>query len=150
VLPLDAEVWYLAGLQELASGQPERAWQSWQRALEISQLFFQPILDRSRTVLDSQEILDKVLPEQASLVFAAANYLFPQADAPPRQPFLRKVVQLLNRSATPLTAAELHTKAQAQAGLDDVAGAVESYRAALQQQPRQTNWRLAMAHLLYR
>src|SRR5262249_39643702 len=61
VAPSDAEVWYIAGIQELLDEQPERAWKSWRRSLEISDQYLPQILDPSARLLTPTDLLGQVL-----------------------------------------------------------------------------------------
>jgi O-antigen ligase len=48
LVPWDAELWYLRGVQEMTDGETERADKSWKRSLSISDVYQRPI--RARTV----------------------------------------------------------------------------------------------------
>src|SRR5260370_21982109 len=92
VYPRSPEVWYVAGQLELNDGRKEEAWSTWRRSLEWSPEYLAPILDRAGNSLDAQGLVDKVLPDRADVLWAAAIYLYPDpvSGADGRRPFLQK------------------------------------------------------------
>jgi O-antigen ligase/tetratricopeptide (TPR) repeat protein len=149
-LPHNAELWYLVGSLELMDHQEEQAWSSWRRSLEVSQQFLHPIVERAGGTLNTRELIDKVLPERAETVVAAADQLYPDADAGRRRPFLERARALLDGRRGPLGPADLHLRAGIEAALGDPAAALTSYQDALRLDPHQTAWRCEYARLLLR
>jgi tetratricopeptide (TPR) repeat protein len=79
----------------------------------------------------------------------AAVILFPNPGSAERRPFLEQALAILDQQTAPLTADDLHGKAQVLDSLGHPAGAVAAYEAALQLDPQQAGWRFALARLLY-
>jgi tetratricopeptide (TPR) repeat protein len=80
LVPIDPELWYYSGLQELLDGKTDEAWASWHRCLELSGRRLPEIVRASAALLTPQEIMDRVLPEKPELVFAAALALYPEPE----------------------------------------------------------------------
>lgn len=148
--PCDPLLLYYCGLQELRNGQKEEAWQSWRDCLEISDRYLSAILTHSSKLLPVEEVIEKILPEQPLLLWAAAKSLFPQADADPeRAPFLQKTLELLTAKTTALSNEELLTKARVQKALQQSQESVASYRELLLRDPFRPEWRWELAQYLY-
>jgi tetratricopeptide (TPR) repeat protein/O-antigen ligase len=146
--PADPELWYLAGRQELADGQPERAWQSWRRSLTFSDRYLADILRLSARHLDTQSLIAQVLPDRADILWTASQH--PSAGSPQeRLPFLEKAAHLLQQ-ADSLGAHDQYLQARVYRELNRPAEAIESYRKALQHEPQQSQWRYELAELLFR
>ena len=147
--PADAQLWYLCGLQELADGQNETAWESWRQSLSLSDVGLSRILDRSLAVLTTDEILAKVLPDRPSVLVAAAMYFFPDPESvEERKPFLEKALTQLSVSSSKLNSAQLQTKATVCRLLGRQDEALISYRESLSADPEQIATRLQLATLL--
>jgi tetratricopeptide (TPR) repeat protein len=149
LLPGDAELWYLAGSEELLDGRPELAWQSWRRALEVSDRYLAVVLDRAGRVLAPRDVLAKVLPDRPEVLLAAADRLYPDGPrAAGRRPFLAKALRLLADRSEPLSARDLRLKGMVHRALGQRKEAVAAYRAALARERRQSAWRYELAALL--
>ncbi len=149
VLPYDARVWYLSGVQEAADGRREPAWQCWRRSLECSDRFLGPILEEGIRTSSSEEVAERLLPDQPALLLQAGALLEARPDPPasPR-PFLEKGVRLLGAWAT-LSTEELRAKAHACRSLGQVAEARQAYEDLLARAPDQPAWRYEFAQMLY-
>ncbi|HVA49270.1 MAG TPA: O-antigen ligase family protein [Pirellulales bacterium] len=148
--PMNPELWYLCGLQELADGRTRKACESWRRSLELSDAFLTPILDESTARLDAAALLSLVLPDRPRLLLVAAEYLYPdQADAAEREPFLKKAITIFDRQSEPLTADDWRTKALVCGALGRPDEAIAAYRAALANDPLNVEWRYEFAALLH-
>jgi O-antigen ligase len=147
--PGDPESWYLCGLQELEAREPERAWASWRRSLELSETYLIQIAVRSARILGPQKMLAMVLPDRPDVLLAAASRLYPEAGARGRRPFLDKALRLLEAKPEPLALKDLYLKAQLQKALGQKARAVADYRALLAREPEQVAWRFELARFLY-
>lgn len=148
--PMNPELWYLCGLQELSTGQTRTACESWRRSLQLSDAFLAQILDESSARLDAAALLSRVLPERPRVLLLAAEYLYPDAaDAAEREPFLRKAIALLDEQSEPLTADDWRTRALVHASLQQPDEAIVAYRAALAEEPLRLEWRYELATLLY-
>jgi O-antigen ligase/tetratricopeptide (TPR) repeat protein len=150
VAPCDPTLWYYCGLQLMQNGQPEQAWESWRRCLDLSEQFLPPILDRSARVLKAEELVHKVLPDRPAVLLAAASRLYPQAEAvAERTPFLQRALELLDAEAPSLSTRDLHTRAIVQKALGQATEASAAYRALLAREPLNPGWRVELAQLLY-
>jgi O-antigen ligase/tetratricopeptide (TPR) repeat protein len=146
----DPEAWYLCGLQELEIREPERAWSSWRRCLELSDHYLAPILESSTGELAVPEIAEKVLPDRPELLLAASVRLFPEAGkAAERRPFLNKALRVLANRSGDLTTEEWHIKAVAHSTLGQFDEAVAAYRHLLAREPGQAVWRCELAQVLH-
>ena len=144
--PAKADLWYRCGLYELEDKQPDRAWESWRRSLDLSDVCLRPILDRSRSALDSSGILDRVLPDRPDLLKAAAAYLYP-TDADRRRPIQARALAVLAAQTGPISAQDLHLRATIERDLGRPAEAIASYREALVRDSQQIDWRGELAEL---
>jgi O-antigen ligase len=147
--PDEPEPWYLCGVQELFDGQADRAWGSWRRSLELSNVRLPEILGGVAQSPDPRSLLDRVLPERADLWLAAADRLYPEPDAAEkRRPLLEKALALLEDSSAAPTGDDLHQRAVLCASLGRPADALVAYEQALGRKPDQVSWRLEFAGLL--
>ena len=142
VLPGNAEVWYLVGLLELRDGRQDEARADWRRSLEISDEYLSVILQRTRTTMSDEELIQRVLPDRAATLLAAASALHPQEDAEKRRPFLEKARTILYADTGRLDAKDLRLRGEIEAWLGEDAAASASYEAALRHAPRETAWRI--------
>src|SRR5207244_13249947 len=92
----------------------------------------------------------QLVPDRPGLVLAAASHLYPNPKATAeRQPFLDKVLALLEKQPAPLKAEELHVKALLHWSAGQETKALAAFQAALAQDPHQFNWRYEFARLLH-
>jgi O-antigen ligase/tetratricopeptide (TPR) repeat protein len=148
--PADPTFWYYCGNQELRMGEPNKAWASWRRCLELSDRFLSPIVERSSKFLESAEVVEKVLPDRPAILAEAATRLYPRlANTKERKPFMEKALLLLDAQPAPLTAADLRTKASVYQALGRADDAVITYRDILQKEPLQVTLRYDLARVLY-
>jgi tetratricopeptide (TPR) repeat protein len=150
-MPHDPKVWYAAGLQQLLDGDQARAWQSWRRSLELSDLFLPEIAAAAAGVLDDSALIDDVLPPRADLLVRAAFQRYPNGDqAGKRLPYLEAARALMASDAGANTGAgTLYIEATAHRSVREWERAVEAYRAALDRQPGKVEWRYELAELLF-
>lgn len=147
--PVDPQLWYLCGLQEIADRQTDEAWNSWRRSLQLSDRFLTRILDRAATVLSPEQLLENILPDQPAILLAAAMYLYPQPEAATdRQPFISKAISLYDDQQA-MDPAQWQTKGVLHVQLGQPAKAIQAYQAALANDPSQIGWRYELARLLY-
>jgi O-antigen ligase/tetratricopeptide (TPR) repeat protein len=149
--PSDPQVWYLCGIQELLDEQQDHALKSWRRSLELSDLYFQEIVDKTVNVIGPGELLTQVLPDRPDQLVSAAMHLYPKPEvADQRQPFLEKALLLLAKQpADSLKPEDRHAQALAYSSLGQWQEAVFAYQAALSRAPHQVTWRYELAELLY-
>ncbi len=150
VAPRDPEVYYQVGLQEMATGHPEQAFNRWKQSLDLSDAYLGSILERSRRQLRPELILRRLVAERPEQVLLAARYLCPdpESSCQPFAPFFEKVLQLL-KDKPRWEAQDFHFAAAAFAGLGDFSKAREAFKTALDQEPNQSDWRMEFANCLY-
>jgi O-antigen ligase/tetratricopeptide (TPR) repeat protein len=149
LVPHDAELWYLGGVQEMADGQPRQAARSWKRSLTVSEDYLQPILAHASLSFSPEQVMDQVLPDNPNQIMAAADLFFPEtADLSRRRPFLEKAVDLLNHPEGSLLARDYALRARLNRSLNLIANAVADYQTALTREPAQSDWRYELAALL--
>lgn len=144
--PTDAEILYACGRQEFDEKRLDQAWQSWHECLAISGRRLYPILDACKTRLGSQELMDKVLPADTTMLIRAADHLFPEpSDVESRKPFRERALAVLRRQADPRSAAEWYERALDYRSLDQPAEAIAAYREAMDRRPGHIPWRYELA-----
>src|SRR5436190_22709867 len=147
-----ANSWQCASRRPPTAGpdnQPDDAWKSWRRSLELSEEFLTNILEYA-SFLTAEELTSKILPDQPEVLLAAALHLYPRPeDASKQRVPLAKAVELLTNQRQPLSAANWSTKARLHTLLKQPEEAVAAYEAALAKQPEQYAWRFEMAKLLF-
>jgi O-antigen ligase/tetratricopeptide (TPR) repeat protein len=149
LLPADARTWYLRGVQALSEGSREQAWASWRRSLECSPTHLRGILTESARELSANDIAERVLPRDASLLQEASRDRA-LAKSPEAVRVLReKALQLLEHPAAALSGNQLHCKAQILRDLGQPQEAIEAYQAALALTPGQPAWRFELVELLH-
>jgi tetratricopeptide (TPR) repeat protein len=148
--PADPRLWYLCGVEELADGKRQQAWESWRRALQLSPDYVPLVLNQSANHLRPEEMLQWVLPARADVLLLAAQQLFPEEEAvAERQPFLEKSLAALRRKGPALSTDDWYVKAQVHKLSAQPQLAIEAYRAAIAREPRQVGWRYELAEVLY-
>jgi tetratricopeptide (TPR) repeat protein len=147
LVPNSAELWYLCGNEVLAE-DPDRAWSSWRRSLELSPDYLSRILKKSARYLTPSEILERVLPDKPDCLVEAAFQLYPQSAAE-RRPFLEKALDPLKTPPGPRNAGDWHAKARIHKGLGQPLESLAAYRSAIGLEPGQVSWRYEFAQLLY-
>jgi O-antigen ligase/tetratricopeptide (TPR) repeat protein len=144
-----ADRWYLCGRIELDADRPEDAWASWRRSLELSEDYLTLILPRSAARLNTDALLEKVLPDRASTLLAATFHLHPDLGATEeRRPFLEKALRVLAAKDGPLDSEDLRAKALVHKAMDQPEASVAAYRKLLGREPRRIEWRFEFARYL--
>jgi O-antigen ligase/tetratricopeptide (TPR) repeat protein len=148
VAPAKADLWFRCGQYELEDKQPDRAWASWRRSLELSDLCLRQILDRSGAALGPSGILERILPDRPDVLTAAAAQLYP-APGEGRRPFLERASAVLATRPGPISTEDLHLRATIERDLGRSAEALATYREALVRDPQRVDWRGEFAELAY-
>jgi O-antigen ligase len=93
--PGQAEMCYRCGLVESGLYHYEESWATWRHCLELSEEYLPQILMQTRG-LRSDQLVQKVLPDNPDLLLVAALLLYPDDRAvKPRQPFMDKAQRIL-------------------------------------------------------
>ncbi len=147
--PGDPDTWHLCGIQELQAGEPNRAWASWRRCLELSDRHLQEILEASLQVLDSDALVETVLPDRPERLVTAARRLYPDAASEEqRRPFFLKALRVLEAKPDPLSPEDLHAKAVACRAIGRSTEALATYQELLTRQHDKIAWRYELAEVL--
>ncbi len=143
----DPEIWFLCGAQELLAKEPNKAWASWRRCLELSDTHLPEILTVAHRDLGPREILEFVTPNRPEVLFSAAMALYPESESrEDRRLFLEKALHLLERNEA-LKPEDLRLKAMVHKALGQAEEAIQSYLKALARQPEQVDWRCELAQV---
>lgn len=149
LVPGQAEMWYLCGLREFKLNRREDAWATWRHCLELSRDYLPQVLSQT-SGLKADQLVEKVLPDDAEALLAAALSLYPDAAAAEeRRPFLEKALRLLESKSARLETQDLLVKARVYRALDRPEKALQSYRQLLDRVPAQARWRFEFASYLY-
>ncbi len=148
--PSQAERWFLCGRLELEAGREDDAWASWRRSLQLSDTYLSQILPRTVRRLTPEQLIEKVLPEDAGVLLSAAARLHPDSEAvEERRPFLEKALRVLDAKSRQLAARDWRVKALTHQALGQPEKAVEAYREMLGREPHRVEWRYEFARYLY-
>jgi tetratricopeptide (TPR) repeat protein len=145
--PRDPELWYVAGLQELAEGRQAEAWASWRRSLSLSKLYLPDILAHAGKRLGAEGLIELVLPNEPDRLVRAGDLLYP-GDRVRQRPLREKALALLKTAAR--SPDDLFLRSQLRAELGDSRAALADCRAAVASRPRDAGWRYELALLLRR
>jgi tetratricopeptide (TPR) repeat protein len=145
--PDDPGLWERCGILEIRDGRPDQAWLSWRHAIELSESRLPQILARCTGRLSPLDILGRVVPDRPEVLLKAAQELYPQPGEG-RRPFLERALALLEKRPPPPAPADLHLKGSIHRALGQPDEAVVAYRAALDRQPLELDWRYDLAEVL--
>jgi tetratricopeptide (TPR) repeat protein len=148
LLPCDARIWYVAGLQDLDDGRTEQAWNKWRRSLDCSDRHLADILNRSAEVLPPDDVVGMVLPDRPELLYAAGQLAENAGPADVAPCCYKKALTLLD-SKPNLSADECRLKGRLHRTLGQLGPATEAYEAAVNRKPSEADWHFELAHLLY-
>lgn len=148
--PSDQDFWYLRGLYALRENKLEDAWTFWRRSLQLSQRHLKSIVDGAFPKLGVDQLASKILPDDAQVIFLAAEQL--QNAAPPDalKKLYRRVAEVLDPRGEDLSAAEFFVKARSAEQIGDTDKALRAYKNALDLNDNQQEWRWRYARLLHR
>ena len=145
----DPELWFLFGAQEYLDGQYPRAAQSWRRSLELSNQYLPSILGWGKAGLGPKVLAEEVLPGRPEVLVTVAERLYPgPKEVAERRPFLERALAVLVAAPEPRKSADIFLRARIHDLLGQSTEALVTYRQALDQEPRRTEWRLELAKLL--
>jgi hypothetical protein len=147
--PGQYEMWYVCGLWEFTLNHPEEAWATWRHCLELSDHYLPQILSKTYQ-LKTNQLMDKVLPDDPEVLFAAAFYLYPDfGSVERRRPFLEKALRLLESKEEALGLQDLLVKARIYKVLDLPDQAILLYRELLKRDASQVRVRYEFASYLH-
>jgi Tfp pilus assembly protein PilF len=146
--PSNSKTWYVAGLKALGEDQPDRSWECWRRSLECNTNQLPEILLRALPLLSSSELIRKVIPQDAGVLYETSVQLesADAADDGPKQCLLA-ALEVLDHNGTK-TNSEWILQARIQVRLQHVDAAVASYCEALARDPSRVDWRLEYCRYL--
>jgi O-antigen ligase len=151
VRPADAQLWYLAGVEELADQRTAAACRCWRQSLLGSDRFLPEMVRTGSKVLSAEQWTQDVLPAHPEMVQKTAWLLYPEAtSAETRRPYLEAALAHFRNKPDGMKAKDYHLQAQILDALDRPQEALDSYKLALSRDRQQTAWRLEMAKLLIR
>jgi tetratricopeptide (TPR) repeat protein len=153
--PADPSLWYYSGVQQIKDGQPEQAWASWRRSLELSSLHLDAIVDAAGPRLGddprqrAEGLMKAVLPDNPEQMLRAALRLDPNPtpDSPVRPLLLLGLDRLTARAEAP-SARRYYLKARFHHLLGQVDDAIRDYDDAVRYDPNKVEWRQQFVELL--
>jgi len=146
VVPYSAQIWYLSGLHELEAGDCDRAWANWRRSLTCSGEYLREIIGRSRRHLDAREIAERVVPDDAALLYQGGEMLDAQGDD--GGPLFAAALAALERPGAARTPPSLLLKSRLHHRFGHADEARRAYEELLAAPGWQPGWRLEFARLL--
>jgi O-antigen ligase/tetratricopeptide (TPR) repeat protein len=153
LLPLDSDLWYVVGVQELRDGLTRQAWSSWRRSLELSDRRFDDVMTQvlaghTGGVADA---VGEVVPDDPDLLVRAALRLDPGGDAAAggtARPLLERGLAVLSARPDARSAAVERLRARIHWLLGHDDEALGAYEAALSEAPNRLDWRQEYAGVL--
>lgn len=149
LVPFDAEAWYAAGTEAFERGDLKTAMQDWKRSLSLGGRQLGPILDLATRKLNAAQINQDLLPDDPTVVLAAADVLFPDRESQKesRKPFLNRVRESARKLPRP-TSASLVALAHAENEQENPKAALEAWKQATELSPRDVTLRQRYAKWL--
>ena len=145
----DPEVWYISGLLAITAGEEDEAWEDWRKSLEFSDEFLADIAKRSMAVLDPEELIETVIPENPGQLYRVAFDLYPKpTEKAERKPFLARALQILDEPGKMKSWEDWQLKARILTASGEVGKASTAYITAIQMDPSQIDLRLEYAAFL--
>lgn len=148
--PSDPDFWYLRGASALKEGKFDDAWKYWHRSLQLSPVHLKAIVDGAYPKLGTDQLLAKILPDNAEVIFKTAEQLQPTASADELKKLYRRAGEVLDVRGEDLTAPEFYLKARSAEQVGDSDKALRAYKYALDLSEGQHDWRWRYARLLHR
>jgi O-antigen ligase/tetratricopeptide (TPR) repeat protein len=145
--PNDPRLWYISGLEELAAGRLDQAWQAWRQSLLCSDEYLDEIIVRSAARFRPEAIVEYVVPANPQQLLAAAR-CYERATSADARPFLARALAIVDGTDAPYGGVTMHLKAQAHVMLHQHREARGAYEAALALEPQRTLWRFELARLM--
>jgi O-antigen ligase len=147
--PANAKSWYIAGLCAYQDGDHAGAWRCWRSSLQCEITYLPKILETMRNSISADE-LRTVLPEEPSLLYAAAQQLEKMGMSDQEiDSILKHALEVLQRDDV-TDANQLALQGRLQTRLQQLTEARASYRSALALDPRNTAARFELGELLVR
>ena len=167
--PSNPKSWYLIGLHAFQSGEKKRCWECWRHSLECAppnylkeilehplkeiledpSNYLKKILEQSRPVLSTEDIVRDVLPNNPELLWDAYVLLEAQQQAGDGDRlYLQRALELL-QTRPPSTGEEFLLQARIHLRLHEIDASVSSFRRALALQPSKLDWRFELSEVLF-
>lgn len=146
LIPTDPEIHYAAGVEAFERGDLDAAAQHWKKSLSLSGRQLNPIVKVAIQKLTPDQIRDRILPDEPTVLIAAADTLYPNraTQLAQRKPFLDRAAAILESSKSPKTA-HLVALAQVYMERNDKAAAMDAWRSAVASAPADANLRTQYA-----
>ncbi len=146
--PSEPGGWFWAGRRAARQGDRAAMCANWRQALRGSNRFLPQITRAVPQHLSAKELLEEVLPADASLIMRALADLDSQNAAPADEtPFLKAALAALDGREKPLEAEDFLLKARIHKRLNDIPAACAAYTEALKKQSP-IPWRLEYCRYL--
>jgi O-antigen ligase len=146
--PTDEGLWYLAGLDHLTGGDPDRAWGDWRLSLTCSPTHLASILPSAIARLGPVGTVDNVIPPLPELLYKAAQ-------TPPltdklnvRRSFAARAVVRISTLSL-LRKEDLYARAWLLREAGHTSEAIAAYEEVLMRASDSVEWRLELAELLF-
>jgi tetratricopeptide (TPR) repeat protein len=142
----DPNIWYVTGKFLFEAGEFERAWADWKRSLELGDDDFNAIITRAGKKLNSQQMVEQLLPANPDLLVRAAYLLHSREnESPPeRRPYLLKAIELWKQTDSNASP-DLVKLALLYREVGDFERAIPLLQKACDRDPTQITWRLQLA-----
>ena len=150
--PSDPSIAFAFGGVLYESGQFEQVWPSWNQSLRYSSQYLESILTHSRKHLTPQQMIEQLIPKNATLLNAASSFAEKKGLLDEKIIFLQAAVNVLRESNRPTEFRDLASSAALSGELHRKLGqfreAVATYQTAVLYAPENSNWRLQLIELL--
>jgi hypothetical protein len=147
VVPYSAQIWYLSGLYSLESADRTDAMEKWQKSLQCSAEYLEPIVRRVGKELSARELANEVMPDDPALISKAAAILKERGQD--STPLWEKAVDLLQQPSSANTVDSRHLLADLLMRLHRPERSMQVYEELLSDSRARPEWRLEYARLLY-
>lgn len=146
LMPYDPEAWFASGTEAFKRNDFNAATTDWKRSLALNSRQLVPIMKTASNKMKTEEIRDRLLPDDPSVLLSAADILFPDRvnQKEERRPFLTKAKKIGESQPNPSTKS-LMAMAQIQYETGKREKAMEAWIQAVNSRPNDTNLRQKFA-----
>jgi tetratricopeptide (TPR) repeat protein len=149
--PTHPIIWYTCGEERFSKGNFDEAWSDWRQCLTLSPIYLQQILSKAITRLNETEILEKVLPDEPTIIEQSAVLLFPEPAEKPEsyRSFHEKALSLLQANPARTEPADEHLLGKILRRVGRNEEAITHLQRALDRDQSKNEWRYELAEALY-